>query len=125
MTERLQFYKCEECGNSVEILTPGNGELFCCGAAMKLYPDVKNAIKSPVVERIEGGFKVKIHDKPHPMAEDHYIEWVQAVAGKKAYRHFFELGDDPEVEFLIDAEEVEVRHFCNLHGFGRPRPEKA
>jgi len=125
MTERLQYYKCEECGNSVEILTSGNGELVCCGAAMKLYPDVnvKNRIKSPVVERIEGGFKVKIFK--HPMVEDHYIEWVQAVTGKKAYRHFFEPGDAPEVEFLIDAEDVEIRHFCSLHGFGKPRPEKA
>jgi superoxide reductase len=126
MTERLQFYECEECGNSVEVLTPGNGELFCCGAAMKFYPDVKNPIKPPMVEKIEGGFKIKYGEKkPHPMDEEHHFEWVQVVAGKKAYRHFFELGDAPEVEFLIDAEEVEIRNFCNLHGFGRPRPKKA
>lgn len=124
MTERLQFYRCETCGNSLEILTPGKGELYCCGAAMKLYPDVKNPMKSPVVERIEGGYKVKIYGKPHPMEEDHCIEWVQAVSGEKAYRHFFELGDAPEVEFLIEAEEVEIRNFCNLHGFGKPRTEK-
>jgi len=120
MTEKLQIYKCEVCGNIVEMLHTGIGELVCCGQPMKLF--VENTVDAakekhvPVIEKIDGGYQVKIGSVPHPMEEKHYIEWIELVAGNAAYRKFLQPGDKPEAVFLIDAEQVTAREYCNLHG---------
>ena len=120
MTERLQIYKCEVCGNIVEVLHEGGGELVCCGRPMKLL--VEGAVDAakekhvPVVEKIAGGIKVKVGSVPHPMEEKHYIEWIEVIADGKAYRQFLKPGDPPEATFDIDAQEVTAREYCNLHG---------
>ena len=120
MTERLQVYKCEACGNIVEVLHEGQGELVCCGEPMKLL--VEGAVDAakekhvPVIEKISGGFKVKVGSAPHPMEEKHFIEWIEVIADGKAYRQFLRPGDVPEAEFNIDAEQVTAREHCNIHG---------
>jgi superoxide reductase len=120
MTERLQVYKCEVCGNIVEVLHEGKGELVCCGEPMKLL--VEGAVDAakekhvPVVEKIAGGIKVKVGSVPHPMEEKHYIEWIEVIADGKAYCQFLKPGDPPEATFDIDAQAVTAREYCNLHG---------
>jgi superoxide reductase len=120
MTERLQVYKCEVCGNIVEVLHEGQGELVCCGEPMKLL--VEGAVDAakekhvPVIEKIAGGFKVKVGSAPHPMEEKHFIEWIEVIANGKAYRQFLKPGDAPEATFHIDAEQVTAREHCNIHG---------
>lgn len=120
MTKKLQIYKCEVCGNIVEMTHGGEGELVCCGEPMKLFEeksvDSGKEKHVPVVEKIEGGFKVRVGSVAHPMEEKHYIEWIQAVAGDKAYRQFLKPGDPPEATFMIDAEEITAREYCNVHG---------
>ncbi len=119
-TKRLQVFKCELCGNMVESIHEGGGELTCCGQPMKLYEEntVDAAVEKhvPVVEKIDGGYKVKVGEVAHPMGEEHSIEWIELVAGDKAYREFLEPGGAPEATFLIDAAEVTARAYCNLHG---------
>ncbi|MDL1970243.1 MAG: desulfoferrodoxin [Candidatus Desulfofervidaceae bacterium] len=123
MTKRLQIYKCEVCGNIVEVLHEGKGELVCCDQPMKLYEEnTVDAAKEkhvPVVEEIEGGYKVKVGSVAHPMEEKHYIEWIELIADGKAYRQFLKPGDVPEAVFKIEAEEVIAREYCNLHGLWR------
>jgi superoxide reductase len=120
VTERLQVYKCEVCGNIVEVLHTGAGELVCCGAPMKNY--VENTVDAakekhvPVVEKIAGGFKVKVGSVAHPMEEKHYIEWIEVIADGKAYRQFLQPGQAPEATFEIQADKVVAREYCNLHG---------
>ena len=120
MTKRLQIYKCEICGNMVEMIHEGIGQLVCCGQPMKFYEE--NTVEAsqekhiPVVEKIEGGFKVKVGSVPHPMEEKHYIEWIEVIADGKVYRQFLKPGDVPEAVFMINASEVTAREFCNLHG---------
>jgi superoxide reductase len=120
MTEKLQVYKCEVCGNQVEVLHTGAGELVCCGQPMKNY--VENTVDAarekhvPVIEKIAGGFKVKVGSVAHPMEEKHYIEWIEVVADGKAYRQFLQPGQAPEAIFPIEAREVTAREYCNLHG---------
>ena len=120
MTERLQVYKCEVCGNIVEVLHEGQGELVCCGEAMKLL--VEGAVDAakekhvPVIEKISGGFRVTVGSAPHPMEEKHFIEWIEVIADGKAYRQFLRPGDAPEAVFSIDAEQVTAREHCNIHG---------
>ena len=120
MAEVLQIYKCEVCGNIVEVLHGGVGELVCCGEPMKLYEEntTDAAVEKhvPVKEDAEHGIKVKVGSVAHPMTEEHHIEWIEVVADGKAYREFLKPGDAPEATFCIDAKEVVLREYCNLHG---------
>ncbi len=120
MTERLQVYKCEVCGNMVDVLHAGIGELVCCNQPMKLL--VENTVDAakekhvPVVEKTAEGVTVKVGSVAHPMEEKHHIEWIEVIADGKAYRQFLKPGDVPEATFDIDADEVTAREYCNLHG---------
>jgi superoxide reductase len=120
MTARLEVYKCEVCGNIVEVLHEGKGELVCCGQPMKLYKEnTVDAAKEkhvPVIEKTDKGFKVKVGSVTHPMEEKHYIEWIELMADGVAYRKFLKPGDAPEAEFYLDAAQVTAREYCNLHG---------
>ncbi len=120
MAEKLEVYKCDACGNIVEVIHGGGGELVCCGEPMKqLVENTVDAAKEkhvPVIEKVEGGVKVKVGDVPHPMEDKHYIEWVEIIAGDKADRQFLNPGETPEAFFKTDAENVIAREYCNLHG---------
>jgi superoxide reductase len=116
----LEIYKCEACGNIVEVIHGGDGELVCCGEAMqKMNENTVDAAKEkhvPVVEKVEGGVKVKVGDVAHPMEEKHYIEWIEVIADGKADRQFLNPGEAPEAVFKTDAQNVTAREYCNLHG---------
>lgn len=120
MAERLEIYKCELCGNIVEVLHGGAGELVCCGQPMVLFTEnTVDAAKEkhvPVIEKVAGGVKVKVGDVAHPMEEKHYIEWIQIIADGTAYRQFLKPGDKPEATFNVEAATLSAREFCNLHG---------
>ena len=120
MAERLEVYKCELCGNMVEVLHGGGGELVCCGEAMVLLKEnTVDAAKEkhvPVVEKVDGGVKVKVGDVAHPMEEKHYIEWIEIIVDGKAHRQFLNPGEAPEATFQIEADNVVAREYCNLHG---------
>ncbi len=120
MAEKLQIYKCAVCGNIVEVLHGGAGELVCCGKPMELL-DEKTADAAtekhvPVIEKIDGGYKVTVGSTAHPMTEEHHIEWIELLAGGKAYRQFLDPGDAPEAQFSVEADSVTAREHCNLHG---------
>lgn len=120
MTERLQIYKCEVCGNIVEVLHTGKGTLVCCGQPMKLQAentvDASREKHVPVLEKTAGGYRVKVGSVPHPMEDKHYIEWVQLLADGAALRMFFKPGQSAEASFDIKAAQVAAREYCNLHG---------
>jgi superoxide reductase len=120
MAEKLEIYKCEACGNIVEVLHGGGGELVCCGEPMKkLVENTVDAAKEkhvPVIEKVEGGVKVKVGSVAHPMEEKHYIEWIEIIADGKACRQFLKPGEAPEAFFKTDAKSVTAREYCNLHG---------
>ena len=120
MAEKLQIYKCEKCGNIVEVLFGGKGELVCCGQPMKLF--VENTVDAakekhvPVIEKTADGCKVRVGEVAHPMDENHYIQWVELIADGKAYLQFLNPGETPEATFQIDADQVTAREYCSLHG---------
>ena len=120
MAERLQVYKCEACGNIVLVMHGGEGELVCCGQAMKLLKEnTVDAAKEkhvPVVEKTADGYTVKVGAVAHPMEEKHYIEWIELLAGGKSYVEFLKPGDAPEATFKVDADRVTPRAYCNIHG---------
>lgn len=120
MAKRLQIYKCMACGNIVEVLHAGDGELVCCGQPMtnlaEQTADAATEKHVPVIEKIDGGILVKVGSVPHPMTEDHYIEWVEVIADGKAYRQFLNPGDEPQTIFNIEASTVTAREHCSIHG---------
>jgi len=120
MAKKLEIYKCMKCGNIVEVLHGGQGELVCCGEPMKLF--VENTVDAakekhvPIIEKIDGGYKVKVGSVAHPMEEKHYIEWIELLAGETALRAFLNPGQAPEATFKTNATQVSAREYCNLHG---------
>ncbi len=128
MTDRLQIYKCEVCGNIVQVLHAGKGELVCCGQPMKLM--VENTVDAakekhvPVVEKTDAGFLVRVGTVAHPMEEKHYIEWIELIADGETYRQFLNPGEAPQAEFCIKAERVTAREYCNLHGLWKAGGER-
>ena len=121
LTGRSEVYRCLVCGNIVEVLHAGPGELVCCGQPMKLQ--VANTVDAsyekhvPVVETVPGGFRVKVGSAAHPMIPEHYIEWLDLVTVEGNCRRFLNPGEIPEVEFKSKAETASARAYCNLHGF--------
>ena len=120
MAERLGVYKCEICGNIVEVLHAGAGELVCCGQPMKhMVENTVDAAKEkhvPVIEKIDGGVKVNVGEVAHPMEEKHWIEWIEIVVDGKAYRQFLNPGEAAEATFNVEGESITVREYCSLHG---------
>ncbi len=120
MAKKLEIYKCEVCGNIVEVLHEGAGELVCCDQPMTLVKentvDASKEKHVPVIEKIDGGYRVKIGTVPHPMEEKHYIEWIELIADGKAYREFLKPGVTPEAVFMLEASQVSAREYCNIHG---------
>ena len=118
--EKLQIYKCEICGNIVEILHVGGGELVCCGQPMNLQvekiSDQGSEKHVPVIEKTDQGILVKVGSVPHPMEEKHYIEWIEVIIDGNLYVKFLKPGDKPEALFSVKADKVSAREFCTVHG---------
>ncbi len=120
MIQINDVYKCEKCGNIVEVLHGGGPDVVCCGQEMaKLVENTVDAAVEkhiPVIEKIAGGVKVKVGEVEHPMADDHYIEWIEIIADSEVYRKNLKPGDKPVAEFMISAGNITARAYCNLHG---------
>ena len=120
MAKRLEVYKCGVCGNIIEVLHAGKGNLVCCGQPMNLL--VENTVDAakekhvPVIEKIDGGVKVKVGEVAHPMEEKHWIQWVEIIADGKTYRQYLNPGEIPEAIFNVTADQITAREYCNIHG---------
>jgi len=120
MTELKQVYRCNVCGNIVEVLHAGVGQLVCCGQPMELLKekteDTGLEKHVPVIEKTDSGFRVKVGSIQHPMEENHYIEWIELIVDDKIYRRFLKPGEKPEAGFEIKAEKATSREYCSVHG---------
>lgn len=120
MAKKNEIYKCEKSGLMVEVLQDAEGTPMCCGEPMKLLrentTDGAKEKHVPVVEKIEGGYRVTVGSVEHPMTDAHYIQWIELVTPTGVLRHNLIPQDKPVAEFKTDATEVEAREYCNLHG---------
>jgi superoxide reductase len=121
MTKIREIYKCNICGNIVEMLHAGVGELVCCGEPMELMKEKTedSAVEKhvPYIEKTAEGVLVKVgQNQDHPMEEKHYIEWIQIIADGVAYRKFLKPSDKPQAKFEITASKIQAREYCNVHG---------
>lgn len=123
MVELNEIYKCEICGNIVEVRHASYGELVCCGQPMNQQFE-KNHDQGlekhvPVVEKTNNGILVKVGSVPHPMEEKHYIEFIEVIIEDEIHIKYFKPGDKPEHEFRVRGDKFTVREYCNLHGLWR------
>ncbi|MBN1554497.1 MAG: desulfoferrodoxin [Phycisphaerae bacterium] len=126
MTEQFQVYKCDVCGNIVEVLHANAGQLVCCGQPMTLQePKTEDASTEkhvPYIEKIEGGYKVRVgQNAAHPMEEKHYIEWIELTVGDLVAKTYLKPGEKPEASFYVGpccgkCGEPTAREYCNVHG---------
>jgi superoxide reductase len=120
MAELNQIYKCNLCGNMVEVVHPGDGELVCCGQPMALLKensvDASREKHVPVVTQTATGTLIKIGAVPHPMEEKHYIELIELIADGRVCRKYLKPGDKPEFEFGSKPAQYTARAYCNIHG---------
>jgi superoxide reductase len=120
MTKLNEIYKCEICGNIVEVLHAGAGELVCCGQPMNLMKensvDAAKEKHVPVIEKTSDGIKIKVGSVEHPMLPEHHIEWIELITEDKVDRKTLKPGMKPEAEFNINPKKFTAREYCNLHG---------
>ena len=120
MIEIKQVYKCAKCGNIVEVLHAGGGTLSCCDAPMEfLTENTTDAAKEkhvPVIEKIEGGYRVSVGSIEHPMLEDHFIQWIELITETEVLRKHLSPGEKPVAEFKTNSKAIKAREYCNLHG---------
>jgi len=120
MAKKLEVYKCDICGNIVEMYNVGGGTLTCCDQAMTLQEektaDGATEKHVPMVEKIDGGYKVTVGSTLHPMNDDHYIQWIELVTEDDVLTHYLKPGDAPVATFKTDGNVVMAREYCNLHG---------
>ena len=121
MTNLREIYKCDICGNIVEVLHTGYGELVCCGQPMNLFNEKKEdqglEKHVPVLEEKENKVIVKVGENPHPMDEKHFIEWIEIIFKSGKYcRFFLKPGDKPEVQVLSEEKIIKACEYCNVHG---------
>jgi len=121
MSKLNQIYKCNVCGNMVELIHVGGGELVCCGQPME--SKIENSVDAshekhvPVIEKTEKGIIVKVGSVAHPMEDDHYIEWIEVIMNNgRTLRVRLNPGEKPEAMFCASAPIVNARAYCNLHG---------
>lgn len=123
MVTKNQIYKCALCGNIVEMVHFGGGTLVCCGQQMNLLKentiDASKEKHVPVVEKTDNGVLVKVGSVPHPMEEEHYIQFIEIICDGVSYKKFLKPGEKSEAEFClagVSAENITAREYCNLHG---------
>jgi superoxide reductase len=121
MIELNQVWKCEICGNIVEVVHAGVGQLVCCGQPMNLM-----ALKTteeggyekhlPVIKKSGDTYIVKVGDVPHPMMDEHWIEWITLDTETGVLRKYLKPGEKPEASFTTNAKVIQARSYCNIHG---------
>ena len=125
MTKKLEIYKCEICGNIVEVLFEGVGELVCCGQSMlhmqehTQNDEMLSEKHVPIIERTEDGLEIKVGSIPHPMEEKHYIQMIEVYSedGRYVKQKFLQPNEEPVLNVKCNCnEEVIARELCNIHG---------
>ena len=122
-TKKLELYKCSICGNLVQVLLAGEGELVCCGEPMKLMtPQNSEADEqltekhTPIIYADEVVTKVSVEE--HPMVNTHYIMFLQTISNDKdeVCTKFLYPGSEAVMRVEGENKNISARSYCNIHG---------
>ncbi|HOS94672.1 MAG TPA: desulfoferrodoxin [Armatimonadota bacterium] len=120
MAQRGEIYQCGKQGLLVEVLTPADCTLQCCGEEMAaLTANTQDAAVEkhvPAIERNGSTIRVQVGSVAHPMDPDHWIEFIEVLDGDCLQRKYLHPGDAPVAEFTVCGSAVTVREHCNKHG---------
>ncbi|MGN1124889.1 MAG: desulfoferrodoxin family protein [Candidatus Gastranaerophilaceae bacterium] len=124
MTKELELYRCNTCGNHVEVLIGGEGELVCCGQPMELIKEVDSDLNElndkhvPIISKEVEGFQIRVGATKHPMSEEHHIIFIQAISKDKKYvkTKFLSVDENPELNLKCNCSDIWARALCNIHG---------
>jgi len=125
MAEKREIYRCEKCGNIVEVLHAAGGNLICCGQDMTIL--VANSVDAavekhvPVIQKDGDTVTVSVGSTLHPMEEKHYIEFIQLVTEARTYTAYLDPGKEPKASFDAKGEVVSARAYCNLHSLWKSK----
>ena len=127
MTEKLEFYRCKICGNLIQVILNGVGELVCCGESMERL-EANNQESGtgeyhiPVYIVNDDGFTtIQVGKEPHPMTEEHHIEFIERISEDKTKitRQYLNAGDSPSIELHNSPAKECAKEYCNIHGLWR------
>ena len=121
--DKLDLYRCETCGNIVEVLHCGEGELVCCGKPMSLLTpkrdeDAMLEKHVPIFLNIDKNTEIRVGEVLHPMTEEHYIEFIQVISEDKKYASikFLKPFEEPKMSVNENTKYKTAREYCNIHG---------
>lgn len=123
MTNKLDIFKCNVCGNIVEVVLSGGGELVCCNQPMELVVP-KTSVESgekhiPVLEENGDDKTVRVGSMPHPMEDEHYIQFIEVISKDQKWvkRKYLHPHEQPEMKFKCKCDKkFDAFAHCNLHG---------
>lgn len=117
----MRIFKCEICGNIVELINDGGGTLVCCGQEMEEIEinTEENTYEKhiPFVQKEGNKVKVQIGKTIHPMIDEHYIEWIALIEDNFIQKVNLKPGDEPIANFTVQSDNFTVYTYCNIHGF--------
>lgn len=123
MTKKLEMYKCEICGNFVEVVLEGEGELVCCEQPMKLLKanttDAATEKHVPFFVKKDSELEVRVGSVLHPMTDEHYIQFIEVVSKDERYvkRKYLYPNEEPIFTLKgLDIGSLKAIENCNLHG---------
>ena len=124
MTKKLELYKCNICGNIVEVVIEGAGELVCCGQPMKKMQEQTTQDETlqekhvPILKTLDDGVEIRVGSIPHPMMEEHYIQFIEAYSEDKKYvkRKYLSPNEEPVLKLKCNCSDTIARELCNIHG---------
>lgn len=123
MTKKLEMYKCEICGNFIEVVLAGIGELVCCEQPMTLQKanttDAAGEKHVPFFVKKDDELEIKIGSVEHPMTEEHYIQFIEVISADEKYVKRKYLTPPEKPVFALkgyDIGALTARELCNLHG---------
>lgn len=120
--KECRFFRCDICGNLTGLIHDSGVRMVCCNQQMtELIPNTVEASKEKhiPVATVEGNnVKVAVGSVPHPMTEEHHIEWIYLLSEQGGQRKILKAGNVPEVTFALTPSDkpLAVYAYCNLHG---------
>lgn len=121
--ERLDLYRCDICGNIVEVIVSGNGELTCCGQPMKKLEAQHNEETImekhvPILVDLDDNFReIRVGEVLHPMLPEHYIMFIEAISKDKKHVNLQFLSPNEQPKMILKENyDIVAREYCNIHG---------